>query len=434
MYINKLINLNTPLILFLKTIYKSLKSIIFKFKYQTAQHNYHKKAIELQKKEKIRVAFFVVQESVWKCDDVFKLMTVDSKFEPIIIIIPYIMQGEKIMLETMQRAVIFFKNKNYPTISCYDHITNKWLNIKNEIKPDIVFFTNPHNLTYKEYYINNWLDCLTCYIPYSYMIANLQNSQFNQDFHNLIWRCYYETPIHLQMAKKYARNHGKNVKILGYAGNDIFNSVIKRSPWKKQEVSKLKIIWAPHHTIEEQSSCNYSNFFELSDYMLELAKQFQNSIQIAFKPHPMLKGKLYKLPNWGIKKTDNYYKKWENLSNGQLEDGDYVDLFKTSDAMILDSISFMAEYLLQNKPILFCNKNDSIINKFNEFGIEVYNTIQQAHTKRDINNFIYNTLHNIDPYKSKREIFIKNYLLCNQYASQNIISDLKKLLVNEKTS
>ena len=65
------------------------------------------------------------------------------------------------------------------------------------------------------------------------------------------------------------------------------------------------------------------------DLMIEIALLYKDKVQIAFKPHPLLKEKLIKL--WGAQATDDYYRKWDNLPNGQLETGDYVDLFKTSD-------------------------------------------------------------------------------------------------------
>jgi hypothetical protein len=56
-------------------------------------------------------------------------------------------------------------------------------------------------------------------------------------------------------------------------------------------------------------------------------------------------------PNWGSEKTTAYYDKWDNLDNGQFKSGDYVDLL-TSDALIHDCGSFMAEYLVVGKPAL----------------------------------------------------------------------------------
>ena len=45
--------------------------------------------------------------------------------------------------------------------------------------------------------------------------------------------------------------------------------------------------------------------------------------------------------------------------------GEYRAYFASSDAMILDSVSFMAEYLYVHKPALFLTREGE---RFNEFG------------------------------------------------------------------
>lgn len=51
---------------------------------------------------------------------------------------------------------------------------------------------------------------------------------------------------------------------------------------------------------------------------------------------------------------EKYINSWKSLKNAYvMEEGDYKDLFLYSDAMILDSISFLAEYLMQINQIVF---------------------------------------------------------------------------------
>ena len=81
--------------------------------------------------------------------------------------------------------------------------------------------------------------------------------------------------------------------------------------------------------------------------MLSFTEKYKDKIQIAFKPHPNLKT-VNKSSKSG-KPNDDYYDKWNSLDNGQLEEGDYFDLFLQSDAMIHDSVSFLSEYLYTMK-------------------------------------------------------------------------------------
>ena len=114
-----------------------------------------------------------------------------------------------------------------------------------------------------------------------------------------------------------------------------------KNVWKRQEKIKKKVIWAPHHSIISNPDLEYSLFLEVCDIMPVLAKRYENKIQFCFKPHPFLIRKLYQL--WGKYKTDAYYQLWDSMPNTQYENGEYIDLFMTSDAMIHDCDSFRFE-------------------------------------------------------------------------------------------
>jgi CDP-glycerol glycerophosphotransferase (TagB/SpsB family) len=143
--------------------------------------------------------------------------------------------------------------------------------------------------------------------------------------------------------------------------------------------------------------------------MLQLAEKYQEEVQFAFKPHPVLKFKLINL--WGLEKTEEYYKRWENLSNGQIEQGDYIDLFKTSDAMIHDCGSFTAEYLYTQKPVLFQIRDEKVKDEFNSFGQLCFEKHYHAYTIEETETFIREIVINgNDPKAEEREQFYKQYL------------------------
>lgn len=389
---------------------------------------------KVKEKETITVAFFVIFGALWKYDLIYKLLENDNRFNPIIIICPYINYGDENMHLEMSRAYSLFKSKGYNVISTYLESSKNFIDVKNEIKPDIVFFTNPHSITHKEYYINNFVDTLTCYVQYSFHVSSLNNEQYDQRFHNLLWKAFYETPIHKAFAIKYSRNKAVNVEVTGYPGTDIFldENYQPCDVWKIKSPNIKRVIWAPHHTINENdSNLGYSNFLQYANYFLELLGTYKDALQIAFKPHPILKQKLYLHPDWGKFKTDDYYLKWEVANNAMLFEDDYVDLFCTSDAIIHDSGSFLVEYLYQNKPSLFCFRNTEITNKFNDFGKLALNVNAAAYTKDDINNFLTTEIFNGNDllFKSRTE-FISTYLIPpnNNTASQNIYNIILKEL------
>jgi len=251
---------------------------------------------------------------------------------------------------------------------------------------------------------------------------------YNLDFHNLVWKIFSETSLHKEIASKFQKNKGQNSVVTGYPGFDqlLINKTLTFDVWKNKKSSLKKIIWAPHHSMNELNMV--SNFLEYHDVFIELAINYKDKLQIAFKPHPLLRVKLEEDPNWGNEKTRIYYNKWENLENGQFENSEYVDLFLTSDAMIHDCGSFMSEYLITGKPSLFMVRNESVMNHWSDFGEKAVSVHYQSRNKKQLIDFIESVvLKENDWMKEERNSFVQNNLIQknNLTASENILNYLE---------
>lgn len=399
--------------------------------YLMFQGYYFLKLRKLRKKIKINVVFFVIHTAVWKYESLFRIFLKDTRFHPLIVVCPDIRYGEVWMLETMEETFRYFKDRGYTVINSYLRSAGKWLDVKKELKPDIIFFTNPHPLTRDEYYIYNFTDVLTCYTQYSFHVSSLQELQYNQKFHNLLWRQFCETKYHKGFSRQFSSLKGINCVLTGYPGIDeiLSKDYIPKEVWKARNEYCQRIIWAPHHTIHgEKGILDYSNFLTMAEFMLELAIAYSGKIQFAFKPHPMLRKNLESLGTWGFERTRSYYQRWENLGNGQLNEDGYVDLFLKSDALIHDSGSFLAEYLFTNKPSLFITKSEVQLHNFNEFGDYIFDLQYHTSSTQGIINFIEEVVINgHDPLKIDREKFINGYIqsLKSESASRNIYNYIK---------
>jgi hypothetical protein len=388
---------------------------------------------KLHKKERVKVAFFAIHSAVWKYDGVYQLMDKDPRFEPMVIVCPVVNYGKENMLSEMDNAYKMFKNKGYNVIKSYNEKDDTYLDVKKEINPDIIFYTNPHRLTKEKYYIAHYKNTLSCYVPYSFHITHLNEIQYNQLFHNILWKAFYETEMHKKIAKAYSKNKGLNVVVTGYPNIDNFEYGCRtgKDIWKDPNVSLMRIIWAPHHSIDSREDLSYSNFLYYHQAMLDILKKYKDKIQVAFKPHPLLREKLLDHKDWGKKRTDDYYGKWASSENAQLETMDYVDLFNSSDALIFDSASFMVEYLCCGKPSLFTLSDSNVKDRFNEFGKMAFEQHYHAYNELDIYNFIENVVcENKDKMKKNRETFYARYLIPpnNKTASENIYNEVCKEL------
>uniref|UniRef100_UPI003A93963C CDP-glycerol glycerophosphotransferase family protein n=1 Tax=Kordiimonas sp. TaxID=1970157 RepID=UPI003A93963C len=353
------------------------------------QRHHQNLIADLKDKEKIRIVFLVIHASVWKIDSVFKRMLEDPFFEPEILVCPYIAFGENRMLEDMEQAYTYFKGKNYSVRKALKN-DGSWLKIE-ELKPDIVFFTNPHDLTIPEYYKYAYMNYLSCYVPYHHEVGSYMDDidQYDQLFHNTMWLIFSPHTYSYEIFRNISQAKGENVFVTGYPMLEesfgIKNSG-KGNFWKNND-KRLRVIWAPHHTIDSPE-LPYSNFLKYAEDIQQLSLKYKDSIVWSFKPHPILKSKLYEHPQWGKHRTDTYYSFWEKESFTQLDLGEYIDLFAQSDAMIHDSGSFLAEYLYFNKPVLYIMAEENNLNFFNDFGKKALKSCRIATNLSEIEMFI----------------------------------------------
>lgn len=376
----------------LESIHHKLSMVKLRIKYilysTLIGHNMPKLLTAIKEKPRVRVFFFVINVGMWKNDGLFKLLMADSRFEPYIVSFIYPDDNESLKIETQNKLKCYFDKKGYPFISSYDGNEHKYVDLKS-LCPDIIFYAQPGNVGYSKYLIENmWKHSIFAYSPYCFSLetGRWRHSLLLED---VAWRFFCPTQYHKDFFSKINYNKGSNIIVSGYTMADyLLASPSSKGCWKDPSC-KSKIIWAPHHSILPEDHLNYSTFLAIAEPMLRLAEKYKDSIQFAFKPHPRLINKLYKAEGWGKEKTDNYYKAWRDMPNTTLADGDYVDLFLTSSAMIHDCSSFTAEYLYTRKPVMYITKDEHISN-LNDFGVMCFNAHYKGSSIQDIENFITN--------------------------------------------
>jgi hypothetical protein len=362
--------------------------------YLRMKKKHEKLVFKIKGKERIKILFLVIHKSVWKVDPVFRKMLDNPFFDPVIVVCPYIIHGEDRMWEEMHECIAYFNSKGYPIHSTYNNEKNHWIGL-DELEPDIIFFTNPHDLTRKEYYDHAYLNYLTCYVPYHHEVCSYGEGQdqYNQKFHNAMWRIFASHNESFELFKITAQTKANNVRVTGYpAIEDLMlckdNEIKIKKAWNSDD-DRLKAIWAPHHTIDDPS-LPYSNFIEYAYKFMDLAKEYKHKIVWCFKPHPMLKAKLYKHPDWGIEKTNEFYKFWELNSFSQISEGEYFELFVSSNFMIHDSGSFLAEYLYSKHPVMYLMSKKNNQQFYNAFGQKALNSCELGYEFTDVIKFIEN--------------------------------------------
>ncbi len=408
---------------------------------QTA-HNRLRQRIEekISSHQKIRVCFFEPRIACWQFGKIYDLMEQSGVFEPMVVVVPFFTMGDDAMIEYMDTSFAAFQEKGYRTIRGYDKKTGEFLDIKKELDPDVVLYSMYWKNHFQENsYITNFLDIYTFLYSYGFDTVRYQDrAGYNYELQNKVTRYYLPTKIHKGIAEDNMDNHAENVYVTGCLKFDYLldPNYIPENVWKPNG-SKKRVIWAPHHTLNErQPYAQCCAFLDLYEFMLEIAEQYRDTIQFTFKPHPMLKPRLYKL--WGKRRTDEYYQRWANGFNTQLADGEYFDLFLTSDAMILDSVSFIPEYAATGKPAFFTYGKDTRF-PVNRFGKAItqhlYRNDDPETLFTDIRNYLdHVVLLGRDEKKAARDHFVKTYMLMKdgQLAAEHVYEDMCRIILEDK--
>lgn len=245
------------------------------------------------------------------------------------------------------------------------------------------------------------------------------------------------------MAEKYSDIGDFNVVSSGFVRMDSFyrdEPEPERDIWKispdADKKNVRKIIYAPHWSIRD-GAAGFGNFDKTYMQMYNYAKENAAATSWVLRPHPMLRaGSVAQGMFQSEQEYDEYLDMWNRLPNAKvIESGTYSDIFKSSDSMVLDSISFLGEYLYVHKPMLFLTRER---NTFNDFGRELANVLYKADGGAfdAIRNFVENTVIQNDDYMLKeREAFFEKYLdyyknngmLASEYIYEYIDNAVKKV-------
>ncbi len=391
-------------------------------------HQWYAKS--LKQKEHINVVFLCMNVPMWKCGHVFDLLRQNNRFKVFLFLSPAQNFTYKQRCNDLKEMRAYFTERGIDYIDFELEAGKPPVPIRDVVDPDLIFYPQPYPGTFEdvhsyEYFIKK----LILYVPYAFVSRNAQYYDFNSEFSNLAWRLYYPTEESRKIATRNTFIHGRNVVVTGYSSADDYSLPMKKDPWKTTNRPMKRIVWAPHFTIRQRLGFSQiSNFLEVADYMKQLAGEYHDKVQFAFKPHPRLYTELCKYPDWGKERANEYYNFWLNGSNTQLETGDFIDLFKGSDALIHDSGSFTIDYLYFGKPVLYDNPN---IEDAKRTGTPIcqmaYDMHYKSQTVTDIKHFIDEVvLAGNDTMKEERMEFCNKYLMPSNGMSvaRNIYLDI----------
>lgn len=371
----------------------------------------------VQSSGRCKVAFIVSSMPMWRYQGLLELMMRDSRFDVHVIVAPFCTFSPEERAKCTDEITRHFSPMGVQLVAADDYA-----DFKRTYRPDLLFYPQPYRGVYDKTALEwtNNRDTLLAISPYCIPIT--KSAEFvNQKLFCLAWRYFVPTPLHRQLAVELSDNRGENTLVSGELLAPSLLSPPLSDPWKEcgDGLRRKRVIWAPHFSINNDPLFPRPDFNWSHTVMRALAVELRDKVQFAFKPHPRLLSELYRHPDWGREKADEFYAFWAESDNTQLVTGPYLDLFKTSDAMVHNCGSFTAEYMWMDKPAGYVTTGiNNICADLNAFGRQCQDAHTTLSTPDSIRQFIEQTvIEGNDPKAGERHRLFDTVLTAGRTAS-----------------
>ncbi len=356
---------------FLDTTYEYLKRLALiapKDDYNAlTERVFDASAKKIAGKSKIKIGFAMLEAAHWCGKDLYNFFAGDERFDTTVFLsMDFHKDINDVVKKDFLEGVEQLRSHGLNVVAVDDFDANiPAQDVMIYLTPYMQYFAKPfqiQSLTPKT---------LIAYIPYAYDSSFHIKSFYSQMIILIAWKIFFSSTVTFDLYKEKAVIGAPRGIYSGYPKMDIFFKADAEFnfDWKTTRPDAKKIIWAPHHSIASTTSIVYATFQWNYEFMYEFAKAHPETSWIV-KPHPWLfftavTEKIFP----SAEALDEYWRKWNELPNAQVYIGAYYQhVFATSDAMIHDCGSFIAEYQYVDKPMIYLTRDTQ---KFNDLGDEI---------------------------------------------------------------
>ncbi len=267
----------------------------------------------------------------------------------------------------------------------------------------------------------------TAYVHYGVpVIANDWMQSGLPDFHPFLWRYFAANDLHAARVRAGGMVRGSALRVTGHPKFDIYHSPPPARDavalWPRAaDTGRMRVIYAPHHGLGA-NTLRLGTFAWSGPAMRDLARRHPE-VDFILRPHPNLGLELARSGMMRADQWQGWLQDWQNGPNTVLSlDGDYFDLFRTSDLMITDSGSFLAEYLPTMKPLLRLVRDDAT--PLNDFGAQLGTGFYTARDRAQLEAHFHQIVQGHDPLAPARAQAAQLVCPDAMRAAQAIVEDL----------
>lgn len=391
--------------------------------------------------KKIRCLFLVHSTETWDAQaDVYNEMRNDDRFFVMVASLDRRYPGETVY-SGEAHVSRFLNDQGISHIRLNIEDSFAALDLIKSFSPDIIFRQSQWEPDYPPAFNTAEISfARICVLPYGCAIISdfdvgRENSvgniySFDQYFHRMAWRVFCENSLTQGYYLTFHHGDPEKFVVTGYPKFKRLLSARNSPVWpiKSKQSQRLRVIWAPHYSVGD-NWLGFGVFHLIYKEMLAFAIKHSETFEFVLRPHPALFANVVSEGFVLKEDLDEFLKKWCALENCNLHDSaSYGEIFAASDLMLTDGITFILEYPLFDKPLIFYDSCQRVA--FNELGSAA---IKAAHVAFDA-EYMFSLLidFSIDPcmFSKEREgdrLNLKNLVLDDmENPARRIVENISK--------
>jgi hypothetical protein len=329
-------------------------------------------------RSKIKVLFCVYYRRYWSSlEPIYLEMLASEDFEPIAVALADVSGLDS--SENFNELCDYLASRNIKYIK-WGQMNSNGLRSERflieNISPDIVFKQTHWDANEPDSVHTDVVSGYrVCYVPYGMEIAEQPDVTVNQDLHQSAWRIFTPSEIHVNYFKSRSLIQAHNVIAVGHPRLDLIAaaSLIAKEKRAMEFLTgklaltrnRFRVLWAPHHSVGSDW-LRFGTFHFTSMAILDFVRK-NPDITFVLREHHILYEMLVKFNLLSEDEVKQFVALWESLGNTEIDrNPSYIDSFSNTDVLLTDGVSFLAEYQVTQKPIIFIERFDHM--PFTEVG------------------------------------------------------------------
>lgn len=366
----------------------------------------------------LKIVFFVQEYSLWA-----SFRTIYEYYLSLgkcTIELVYVYSENSISEKEKDKNVRSFRENGYTIIEMAD------FDLSSEA-PDVVFYLKPYkgfNGAPPKFYIEE----VSKHVRYTVFVSYCLDVQGGKDlvkyfyaqpmmFH--AWKVISYSTFYTNRLKRYSYRDADNLVETGHPKFDGISDLSNNgefcdSAWNAQIGNRSVVLWNTHFSIKDNEGVG--TFFENKDAVFEYFKSNKEKV-LLWRPHPYFWSCLEEDPRVGEDGLAALIDEVEKMGNVIIDNkGDYRYAFAAADALLSDATTFLAEFAITGKPVMYTPKSngESVIN-------EVYlREIEVCSGKASLFDFLNSIKTNAERNEQRRLYYEKVFGACDGRNGQRI--------------